>query len=67
MTNDNLETAMGVKINALDTKDDENVEYIKGIKTMCNIIIDRMFSFLHPIFYKFTINYYREKRALKVN
>lgn len=66
MINDNLETAMGVKINALDMQDGKNMEYINGIKTMCKIIVDRSFSLLHPIFYMLTINYYREKRALKV-
>nr|ABF06546.1 CYP4BD1 [Ips paraconfusus] len=60
------ETAMGVKMNALDMKDSENMEYIKGIRIMCKIIVDRMFSFLHPIFYPLTLNYYREKRALKM-
>ncbi|CAG9771773.1 unnamed protein product [Ceutorhynchus assimilis] len=57
------EAAMGVKINALE---EENSKYIKSVKTLCSIMPERAFSPLNPFFYPLTLNYFREKRALKV-
>ncbi|ERL87063.1 hypothetical protein D910_04464 [Dendroctonus ponderosae] len=57
------EAAMGVKIQALEAG---NSEYVKSIKEMCNIVVDRVFSFISPRLYKLTWTYYREKTALKV-
>lgn len=54
---------MGVKINALD---EENSNYIRSIKDMCSVILERSFSILNPFVYPLTWNYYKEKRALKV-
>lgn len=55
---------MGVKINALD---EETSKYIKSIKDMCGIILDRTFTFLNPLVYPLTWNSYKEKGALKVS
>ncbi|CAG9771771.1 unnamed protein product [Ceutorhynchus assimilis] len=57
------EATMGVRVNALEQ---ENSEYIKSVKALCSIIVDRIFSPLHPLLYPITWNYYKEKRALKV-
>lgn len=54
---------MGIKINAQSEK---NSEYVQKVKVMCSILTERMISPIHPILYPFTINYFREKRALKV-
>ncbi|KAH1013368.1 hypothetical protein HUJ04_002367 [Dendroctonus ponderosae] len=56
------EAAMGVKIQALEAG---NSEYVKSIKEMCNIVVDRVFSFISPRLYKLTWTYYREKTVLK--
>ncbi|XP_066156623.1 cytochrome P450 4c3-like isoform X2 [Euwallacea fornicatus] len=60
------ETAMGTKINALDSTSPENSDYVRSIKIMCAILIERTFSLVPPSFYHLTLNYYREKRALKI-
>ncbi|KAH1013367.1 hypothetical protein HUJ04_002366 [Dendroctonus ponderosae] len=57
------EAAMGVKIHALDSG---NSQYVKSIKDMCNIVADRIFSYLSPRLYMLTANYYKEKRALRI-
>nr|UUB32658.1 cytochrome P450 CYP4BD5 [Dendroctonus rhizophagus] len=57
------EAAMGVKIHALESG---NSEYVKSIKEMCNIVVDRMFSIISTRFYKLTSTYQKEKKALKI-
>ncbi|KAJ3632246.1 hypothetical protein MTP99_009263 [Tenebrio molitor] len=59
------ETAMGTKINAQENSDSE---YVRSVKDMCRIIIERSFSFLQlfDLTYPLTKNYYVEKKALKV-
>ncbi|XP_057655374.1 cytochrome P450 4V2-like isoform X2 [Diorhabda carinulata] len=57
------ETAMGTKLDALNNG---SSEYVKSVRTMCSIFIDRISSVLHPSLYCLTPNYYREQKALKV-
>jgi cytochrome P450 family 4 len=56
---------MGTKINAQENSDSE---YVRSVKDMCRIIIERSFSFLQlfDLTYPLTKNYYVEKKALKV-
>ncbi|CAH1108887.1 unnamed protein product [Psylliodes chrysocephalus] len=57
------EAAMGISVNAqLDNKS----QYVRSVEEICRIITDRNFSPLDTRFYPFTINYYKEKMALKV-
>ncbi|CAG9827255.1 unnamed protein product [Diabrotica balteata] len=57
------EAAMGIKLNA---QTDSTSPYVRSTKSMCYIIIDRVLSPLDPSLYPLTLNYYREKRALRV-
>nr|XP_015835227.1 PREDICTED: uncharacterized protein LOC660088 [Tribolium castaneum] len=59
------ETAMGIKINAQDNGESE---YVRSVKQMCKIIIERSFSLLQMInlTYPLTKNFYIEKNALKI-
>ncbi|KAL1491449.1 hypothetical protein ABEB36_012047 [Hypothenemus hampei] len=57
------EATMGVKIDALK---EDNSPYICNIKEMCTIIVQRIFSFIHPVFYPLTWANFRERSALKV-
>ncbi|XP_066260171.1 cytochrome P450 4d8-like [Euwallacea similis] len=60
------ETAMGTKINALDSYSSESSEYVRSIKIMCKILIERSYSAVPHSLYWLTWNYYKEKQALKV-
>ncbi|KAG5864736.1 hypothetical protein JTB14_027757 [Gonioctena quinquepunctata] len=57
------EAAMGSPLNA---QEDGSSEYVRSVKTMCSIIIDRTFSILNERLYPFTMNFFREKKAVKV-
>ncbi|KAJ8943365.1 hypothetical protein NQ318_002598 [Aromia moschata] len=57
------EAAMGMSVNA---QNDGNSEYVRSVKTVCEIFVDRSVSPVHTCLYALTPNYYREKRALKV-
>lgn len=58
-----IEAAMGITIGA---QENENSEYVKSVKKICQVITDRNFSVLHAKLFPLTLNYFREKRALKV-
>ncbi|CAH1966528.1 unnamed protein product [Acanthoscelides obtectus] len=60
------EASMGISINAIN---DGDSEYVRSVKQMCQIPVDRTFDFtapfqpwIHPI----TPNYFKQKRAIKV-
>ncbi|KAJ3616130.1 hypothetical protein MTP99_004897 [Tenebrio molitor] len=59
------ESAMGTKVNAQENSDSE---YVRSVKAMCTIVIERSFSLLQmfDLTYPLTKNYYVQKRALKV-
>ncbi|XP_023309752.1 cytochrome P450 4V2-like isoform X1 [Anoplophora glabripennis] len=57
------EAVMGTSVNALDHGDSE---YVHSVKTMCAIVMDRVFTPFHKSLYPLTPNYFREKKALKV-
>ncbi|XP_072402574.1 cytochrome P450 4d2-like [Diabrotica undecimpunctata] len=57
------EAAMGIKLNA---QTDSTSPYVRSTKSMCYIMMKRILSPLDPSLYPFTLNYYLEKRALKV-
>ncbi|KAI2474216.1 hypothetical protein C4B38_000284 [Diabrotica virgifera virgifera] len=57
------EAAMGTKLNA---QTDSTSSYVRSTKSMCCIIMNRILSPLDPSLYPFTLNYFLEKRALKV-
>ncbi|XP_028145028.1 cytochrome P450 4C1-like isoform X2 [Diabrotica virgifera virgifera] len=57
------EAAMGIKLNA---QTDSTSPYVRSTKSMCYVIVERILSPLDPSLYPLTLNYYREKRALKV-
>ncbi|CAG9854205.1 unnamed protein product [Phyllotreta striolata] len=57
------ESSMGTKLNA--QMNGEN-QYVKAVKLICQIIVERSFSPLNPVLYPFTYNFYKERRALKV-
>jgi len=59
------ESAMGTSVNAQNEIDSE---YVKAVKTMCKVVMDRSVSPVEVIdfFYYFTKNYREEKKALKV-
>ncbi|KAJ8913514.1 hypothetical protein NQ315_017064 [Exocentrus adspersus] len=57
------EAAMGTSVNALDHGDSE---YVKSVKAMCKIVVERVFTPFHKFLYPLTPNYYTEKKALKV-
>nr|CAI5850397.1 unnamed protein product [Callosobruchus analis] len=60
------EASMGISINAIN---DGDSEYVRSVKQMCQIPVDRTFDFtapfqpwIHPI----TPNYFKQKRCIKV-
>ncbi|KAG5879644.1 hypothetical protein JTB14_034444 [Gonioctena quinquepunctata] len=57
------EAAMGSSLNA---QDEGSSEYVQSVKTMCAIIMDRIFSPLDVRLYPFTLNFFREKKAVRV-
>lgn len=59
------ETAMGTKINAQDNGESD---YVRSVKQMCKIIIERSFSLVQmfSLTYLLSSNYYTEKNALKI-
>ncbi|KAG5879643.1 hypothetical protein JTB14_034443 [Gonioctena quinquepunctata] len=57
------EAAMGSTLNA---QEKGSSQYVRSVKTMCSIIIDRIFSPLPVRLYPFTLNYFREKKVVKV-
>ncbi|XP_050501561.1 cytochrome P450 4C1-like isoform X2 [Diabrotica virgifera virgifera] len=57
------EAAMGIKLNA---QTDSTSPYVRSTRSMCSIIVERILSPLDPSLYPLTLNYYREKIALKV-
>ncbi|RZB41289.1 cytochrome P450 4c3-like [Asbolus verrucosus] len=59
------ETAMGTKINA---QDNVNSVYVRSVKEMCKIIIERAFYPLQlfDVTYPLTKNYYIQKNALNI-
>nr|AZR39458.1 cytochrome P450 [Agasicles hygrophila] len=57
------EAAMDTKLNA---QDDQNLEYVRAVKTMCEIFVKRIVVPLPDILYILTPNYYKERKALKV-
>ncbi|CAG9854206.1 unnamed protein product [Phyllotreta striolata] len=57
------ESSMGTKLNA---QMNGEPQYVEAAKLTCQIIVERGFSPLHPVFYPFTYNFYRERKALKV-
>ncbi|KAI2474175.1 hypothetical protein C4B38_000250, partial [Diabrotica virgifera virgifera] len=57
------EAAMGIKLNA---QTDSTSPYVRSTRSMCYIIVERILSPLDPSLYPLTLNYYREKIALKV-
>lgn len=54
---------MGVSVNALTCGESQ---YVRNVKTMCSIVVERIFSPLDRRLYALTPNYFKEKRALKV-
>lgn len=57
------EAAMGTSVNA---QTDGNSKYVQSVKKMCAIITDRNFSPLDTRLYPLTLNFYRERSAVKV-
>nr|WCC58133.1 cytochrome P450 [Pharsalia antennata] len=57
------EAVMGTSVNALNHG---NSEYVRSVKTMCTIVMERVFALVHHSLYPLTPNYFREKKALKV-
>jgi cytochrome P450 family 4 len=59
------ESIMGININAQDNSDSD---YVRSVKNMCRIVIERsmsplqMYDFLFPL----TKNYYTQKKSLKI-
>lgn len=60
-----LESAMGLKINAQRYP---TSEYVTSVKEMCRIVMTRAMSAIkrHDFFYRFTSDYMKEQKALKV-
>lgn len=60
-----LESAMGIKVNALINKDSE---YIKSIKTISDIVIKRVISPTkqNDFLYMFTLDSFKENKSLKI-
>ncbi|KAJ8950659.1 hypothetical protein NQ314_007806, partial [Rhamnusium bicolor] len=58
------ETAMGVSVNVQKNK---NSKYVKNIQQLCEVLFNRAFGFLKrfDFFYNFTIDNYKELKALK--
>lgn len=56
---------MGIKINA---QENEDLEYVKAVKEISNIIVNRMLNPLtHSSFaFMLTSNYYKQKKLLKI-
>ncbi|KAJ3655743.1 hypothetical protein Zmor_014858 [Zophobas morio] len=59
------ESAMGTSINA---QFDDNSEYVRSVKAMCKIIIERLFNILQltDITFPLTQNYYIQKKSLNI-
>ncbi|CAG9827259.1 unnamed protein product [Diabrotica balteata] len=57
------EAAMGIKLNSQVTK---TSEYVRSVKEICNIFGIRLYSIIHPFLYPLTLNYFVEKRAIKI-
>lgn len=59
------ETAMGTLV---DAQRNQESEYVRSVKQMCRIVIERGFSAFqqNDFFYKFTENYKTEKQALNI-
>ncbi|XP_072387893.1 cytochrome P450 4d2-like isoform X2 [Diabrotica undecimpunctata] len=57
------EAAMGIQINAQES---QTSKYVKSVNTMCEIFIDRVTSPMPNFLYRFTPNYYREQKAIKI-
>ncbi|KAF2893674.1 hypothetical protein ILUMI_12500 [Ignelater luminosus] len=59
------EAAMGTSVNA---QNDSDSEYVRSVKEMCRIVVDRAFSLakMSNFLYQFTKDYYKENKALQV-
>lgn len=59
------ETAMGISINA---QEHPTSEYVSSVKEICRILVERSISLVErdDFLYKFTSNYAKEQKALKV-
>ncbi|CAG9834406.1 unnamed protein product [Diabrotica balteata] len=57
------EAAMGIQINAQES---QTSKYVKSVNTMCDIFIGRATSPMPNFLYRFTPNYYREQKAIRV-
>lgn len=57
------EAAMGIKV---DAQANDTSPFVNNTKIMGKIFLTRLLSILHVALYPFTLNYYREKAALKV-
>ncbi|XP_072402618.1 cytochrome P450 4d2-like isoform X1 [Diabrotica undecimpunctata] len=57
------EAAMGIKLNSQVTK---TSKYVRSVKEVCKIFGMRQYSIIHPTLYPLTLNYFVEKRAIKI-
>lgn len=59
------ETAMGISVNA---QRNPTSEYVKSVKEICGILVERSISLIqrNDFSYRFTSNYAKERKALKV-
>ncbi|CAH1108888.1 unnamed protein product [Psylliodes chrysocephalus] len=57
------EAAMGTSVNA---QTGSNSKYVQSVKTVCAILTERNFSPLHTCLYPLTLNFYRERSAVRV-
>lgn len=58
-----VETAMGTKVNA---QLDANSRYVRAVREMCRIIVDRYFNVIKILMFVCSKDYFKEKKALKV-
>ncbi|KAG5874062.1 hypothetical protein JTB14_002040 [Gonioctena quinquepunctata] len=57
------ETAMGVH---LEVQKNGNLKFLNSIKVICEVLTKRLHSPLHPSLYPFTLDYWRERKAIAI-